>query len=339
MSWVALSTSIVKPRFGRYFPPMMIGNKASVIYPAELLDVLETGWDFVRWGTSRFNESGIFFGHGTDNALDEALVLVRHALYLPPDVPHQLLQGRLSEGEKHAILTLFLRRVEKRIPAAYLTREAWFAGIKLYVDERVLIPRSPIAEWIELGFSPWIDQELYPDGPGRILDLGTGSGCIAIALALAFPNARIDAVDISSDAIAVAKRNVLDYGLGERVHVIESDLFTAQDVLGPYDLIVSNPPYVDAEEISAMPAEYRHEPSVGLVGGQDGLTCVRTILHQAGGFLTSDGILVVEVGASRFALEREFPDIPLVWLDLALGGENVCLINAQDLCNVLNGQK
>ncbi|NNJ83439.1 MAG: 50S ribosomal protein L3 N(5)-glutamine methyltransferase [Gammaproteobacteria bacterium] len=296
-----------------------------------------TGWDLVRWGASRFSEAGIFFGHGTDNAVDEALVLVRHALHLPPDIPGELLQGRLTAKENDAILALFSRRVAERIPAAYLTREAWFTGLKFYVDERVLIPRSPMAEWIEQGFEPWMNQDAYPAGPGRILDIGTGSGCIAIALALAFPESEVDAVDISADALEVARHNIRDHGLDDRVHVIESDLFAGLDATlvssGPYDLIVSNPPYVDADEIAAMPAEYHHEPLIGLASGDDGLAHVGTIVREAGRFLAPEGILVVEVGASRLALEKEFPNAPLTWLTLTSGGENIFLISARELVN------
>jgi len=288
----------------------------------------DTALDLVRWGVSRFNEAEVFFGHGTDNAVDEALVLVRHALHLPPDVPSELLQGRLTREEKHAILALFSRRVDERIPAAYLTHEAWFAGLRFYVDERVLIPRSPISEWIGQGFAPWVEE---PDDVQRILDLGTGSGCLAIAAALAFPEAYVDAVDISSDAAAVAKRNIHDHGLETRIRIIESDLFAAKAIQGPYEIIISNPPYVDAHEITAMPPEYRHEPGIGLSAGDDGLACVIPILREAGRFLAPKGILVVEVGASRPALEKAFPNLPLVWLALASGGENVFLITAEDL--------
>uniref|UniRef100_A0A451BKF8 [LSU ribosomal protein L3P]-glutamine N5-methyltransferase n=1 Tax=Candidatus Kentrum sp. SD TaxID=2126332 RepID=A0A451BKF8_9GAMM len=289
-----------------------------------------TALDLVRWGASQFNEAGIFFGHGTDNAVDEALLLVRHALHLPPNTPDELLQGKLTREEKLAILGFFSRRVEERIPAAYLTRKAWFAGIELYVDKRVLIPRSPMAEWIERGFAPWIQD---PNEVKHILDLGTGSGCLAIAVALAFPESRVDAVDISSDALLVAKRNILDHGLENRIRIAESDLFAASVIQGPYDIIISNPPYVDAAEIAAMPLEYRHEPRIGLAAGSDGLACITPILREAGRFLTSKGILVVEMGATRPALEKIFSNLPLVWLSLESGGENVFLITGEDLRN------
>nr|VFK58458.1 MAG: [LSU ribosomal protein L3P]-glutamine N5-methyltransferase [Candidatus Kentron sp. UNK]VFK68883.1 MAG: [LSU ribosomal protein L3P]-glutamine N5-methyltransferase [Candidatus Kentron sp. UNK] len=297
-------------------------------YAPLLEEELFTALDFIRWGASRFDEAGIFFGHGSDNAVDEALTLVRHALRLPPDAPTELFQGRITGKEKRVILGLFLRRVQERIPAAYLTREAWFAGFRLYVDERVLIPRSPIAEWIEQGFAPWVEN---PDSVGRILDLGTGSGCLAIAAALAFPEARVDATDISSDAAAVARRNVADHGLEDRIRIIESDLFAASEIEGAYDIILSNPPYVDAFEIAAMPPEYHHEPRVGLAAGEDGLACVGPILRESCRFLTPKGILVVEVGASRPALERMFPNLALMWLALASGGENVFLVTGKDL--------
>nr|VFJ59092.1 MAG: [LSU ribosomal protein L3P]-glutamine N5-methyltransferase [Candidatus Kentron sp. FW] len=289
-----------------------------------------TALDLVRWGASRFNEAEIFFGHGTDNAVDDALVLVRHALHLPPDIPTELLRGRLTGEEKKAILELFSRRVAERIPAAYLTREAWFAGLRLYVDERVLVPRSPIAEWIEQGFAPWVEDT---DGVERILDLGTGSGCLAIMAALVFPESYVDAVDISSDAIDVARQNIRDHGLEARIRVIESDLFAATVLEGPYDIILSNPPYVDAEEIAAMPPEYHHEPRIGLAADGDGLACVTPIVRDAVRFLAPRGILVIEVGTSRLALEKAFPELPLVWLALESGGENVFLVTAEDLRN------
>uniref|UniRef100_A0A450U6S7 [LSU ribosomal protein L3P]-glutamine N5-methyltransferase n=1 Tax=Candidatus Kentrum sp. LFY TaxID=2126342 RepID=A0A450U6S7_9GAMM len=289
-----------------------------------------TALDLVRWGASRFNEAEIFFGHGMDNAVDEALVLVRHVLHLSPDTSTELLQGKLTREEKRMILKLFFRRVEERLPAAYLTREAWFAGVRLYVDERVLIPRSPIAEWIGRGFAPWVED---PSETMRILDLGTGSGCLAIAAALAFPESRVDATDISPDAIMVARQNISDHELGNRISIIESDLFAAVTTEEPYDIIISNPPYVDIAEIAAMPPEYRHEPEIGLAASDDGLACVMPILREAGRFLTLKGILVVEVGASRHALERAFPNLPLVWLDLESGGENVFLITAEGLRN------
>lgn len=286
---------------------------------------LVTARDFIRWGASRFNEAGLCFGHGTDNAVDEAAVLVRHALHLDADVPDALLHGVLTRSEKERVVTLVVRRIEERIPAPYLTREAWFAGMPFYVDERVVIPRSPIAEWIERGFTPW----LSPERVRRVLDLGTGSGCIAVACALRFPEATVDAVDISADALEVARRNVEEYGLGDRVRTVQADLFAA--AAGPYDLIVSNPPYVDVETLASLPPEYGHEPRIGFDAGEEGLACVSRILREARGHLVRDGVLVVEVGLSRAALERAFPELPFVWLELARGGENVFLLTAAEL--------
>ncbi len=289
------------------------------------LEELHTAADFVRWAASRFNEAELCFGHGTDNAVDEARALVLHALHLEPDAPDGLLRGRLTRFEKQQVLELLVRRVRERIPAAYLTHRAWFAGLAFYVDERVLVPRSPIGEWIERGFAPWVDATRVK----RILDLGTGSGCLAIACALAFPEVEVDAADISADALEVARINIRAHGLAPRVHPLRSDLF--DEMKGTYDLIVSNPPYVDATELAAMPPEYRHEPTVGLSGGRDGLQCLRRILSGAGSHLAPNGVLVMEVGASRPALERAFPQAPFLWLELERGGENVLLLTAEEL--------
>ena len=281
--------------------------------------------DFVQWGAAKFTEHGLYFGHGTDNPLDEASVLVLSALDLEFDVSLERLDDVLTTQQRKAIVDLLVRRIVERRPAPYLTGEAWFAGLKFQVDERVLIPRSPIAEWIERGFSPWID----PARVSRILDIGTGSGCIAIAAALAFPEAEVVAVDISEDALQVTKNNIAGYGLKERVEPLCSDLFEA--VSGRFDVIVSNPPYVDSGELAGMPAEFHHEPIGGLSGGSDGLDFVRKILSGAHTHLNENAILIVEVGASRPALLEAYPRMPFVWLDLERGGENVFLLEAFEL--------
>jgi ribosomal protein L3 glutamine methyltransferase len=251
--------------------------------------------------------------------------LVLHAVSLEPDVPEELLLARLAAEEKERILRLFSRRISQRVPAAYLTGRAWFAGLHFRVDNRVLIPRSPIAELIEAGFQPWLD----PDAVARVLDVGTGSGCIAIACAFHLPNARVDAVDISADALEVARLNVEEHGVGDRVQVFASDGLDA--VRGPYDLIVSNPPYVDVHDMDSLPEEFRHEPTMGLAGGEDGLDVVTGLLEHAGGLLNDGGVLIVEVGASRAALSARYPRLPFVWLEFTRGGDNVFLLTADDL--------
>jgi ribosomal protein L3 glutamine methyltransferase len=291
-----------------------------------VIDDLRTPRDLIRWGASRFNQAGLHFGHGTDNAVDEANVLVLHALHLPPGVPGDLLRANLTRAERRDVLELLQRRVEERVPAPYLTREAWFAGLSFYVDERVLVPRSLLGELIERGLSPWLEGVEVD----RILDLGTGSGCIAVACALAFPESEVDAVDVSPEALEVARVNIGRHGVEDRVSPILSDLY---DDLPParYSLIVSNPPYADTEELSAMPVEYRREPRLGLAGGADGLDLVRRILAGAGSFLAEDGVLVVEVGASRHALERAYPEAPFLWLELERGEDGVFLLTARQV--------
>ncbi|HHJ14744.1 MAG TPA: 50S ribosomal protein L3 N(5)-glutamine methyltransferase [Gammaproteobacteria bacterium] len=287
---------------------------------------LKTLRDLVRFGASRFGENGLHFGHGTDNALDEARVLVTHALHLAPGLADGWLDARVTAAEREAVLALFDARIRSRKPAAYLTGEAWFAGLAFHVDERVLVPRSPLAEWIERGFQPWLE----PARVQRVLDHCTGSGCIAIACAAHFEQASVDATDISADALEVARRNVARHQLEDWVRLVQSDLFEALEP-ARYDLIISNPPYVPDEEMQTLPAEYRHEPEIGLRAERAGLDVVVRLLAQASDWLAEDGILVVEVGNSEEMLVQCFPEVPFVWLDFERGGHGVLLLEAQVL--------
>ncbi|CAA0089626.1 50S ribosomal protein L3 glutamine methyltransferase [Zhongshania aliphaticivorans] len=282
--------------------------------------------DYLRWGISEFGRAGLFFGHGTDNAYDEARVLVAHALNLPFDFTAELLDARLTVAEREQILSLLAQRVNERLPAAYLTKEAWFAGLSFYVDERVLVPRSPMAELIEQGFQPWLSGA----SPTRILDLCTGSGCIGIACAYLFEEASVDLADISIDALNVADINIARHELSHRVRAVQSDVFDLLDG-ERYDLIVSNPPYVDAEDIADMPAEYHREPALGLASGLDGLDITRKILRHAASHLNVGGVLVVEVGNSCVALDEAFPQIPFMWLEFERGGHGVFVITREQL--------
>ncbi len=289
-------------------------------------DELYTVGDLIRWGASRFNQAELFFGHGTEDSIAEATTLVLHALHLPPGIPDDLIRARLTSHEKAQVLDLLLRRIQERIPAAYLTHEAWFAGMSFYVDQRVLVPRSPIAELIEKSFQPWLGGVHVL----RVLDLCTGSGCMAVACATAMPEAEVDAADISPDALEVAKLNIERYGLQERVHPMLSDVFDGLPEIR-YDLIISNPPYVDAAELERMPPEYRHEPHLGLSAGEKGLDVVNRVLHSAEEHLTGDGVLIAEVGASRSALVSAYARVPFLWLEFERGGEGVFLLTAQQL--------
>jgi ribosomal protein L3 glutamine methyltransferase len=290
------------------------------------VEPLETIQDLIRWGASRFTAEGLFFGHGTDNALDESAALVFHALNLQYDIPAEFLQSKPSDEEKAVILDLFKRRINERLPSAYLTNKTYFAGLPFYVDERVLVPRSPIAELIENGFQPWID----PERVSRVLDMCTGSGCIGIASAYSFHQAEVDLVDISAEAILVAEKNIQKHGLHERVSAIQSDLYTSLDDKR-YDIIVSNPPYVSISEMLALPQEYHKEPALGLEAGDAGLDIVTPLLQQASSYLKPDGIIVVEVGLSADTLQERYSQVPFLWLEFERGGEGVFLLTADQL--------
>ena len=283
--------------------------------------------DFLRYAVSRFNAAGLFFGHGSDNAWDEAVYLTLHTLNLPLDRLEPFLDARLLPHEREQLLDIYQKRCQDRLPAAYLTHEAWLGEHKFYVDERVIVPRSFIAELLDEQLTPWIDD---PWAIESALDLCTGSGCLAILTALAFPNAQVDAVDLSTEALAVAERNVADYGLAERIDIIRSDAFA--NLPGRrYDLIISNPPYVNAESVAVLPPEYLHEPEMALGSGDDGLDFTRIILREAKRHLTPDGLLVVEIGHNRAELEAAYPTLPFTWLDVAAGDEFVFLLRASDL--------
>ncbi|MCW8935404.1 MAG: 50S ribosomal protein L3 N(5)-glutamine methyltransferase [Gammaproteobacteria bacterium] len=287
---------------------------------------LKTIKDYIRWGVSRFNQAGLYYGHGMSSALDEVVYLSLFALNLPHDFAETYFDSALTNAEKQAVHALLRRRIDERLPASYLTGEAWFAGLPFVVNENVLVPRSPIAELIEKHFAPWVEAESVEN----ILDLCCGSGCIGIACATNFDWAYVDMVDISPQAIEVAAENIQRHQLDDRVSVIESDLF--QNVpQRHYDIIVSNPPYVDAEDMADLPDEYLHEPELGLAAGDDGLDLVVPILQQARKYLTDQGVIIVEVGNSQHALQEAYPHVPFYWLDFEKGGSGIFLLTAEQL--------
>ena len=287
---------------------------------------LHTLRDFLRFAVSRFQQAGLVFGHGSDNAHDEAAYLILHTLHLPLDMLEPYLDAVLLADEKTELLGKLRERIEQRVPVAYITQHARQGDFDFYVDERVIVPRSFIYELLGEPLSPWIE---YPELVHRALDLCTGSGCLAIQMAAHYPAAQIDAVDISLEALEVAAVNVEDYGLQERIQLVHTDLFEGLE--GTYDLIVSNPPYVDAESVDALPEEYLHEPELALGSGEDGLDATREILLQAAKFLNPRGVLLVEIGHNRDVLEREYPELPFVWLDTSGGDGFVFLLTREQL--------
>ncbi|ABE31288.1 (glutamine-N5) methyltransferase, ribosomal protein L3-specific [Paraburkholderia xenovorans LB400] len=283
--------------------------------------------DLLRFAVSRFNQANLSFGHGSANAYDEAAYLILHTLHLPLDLLEPFLDARLSAAEIDAVLNVIERRATERVPAAYITQEAWMHGFHFYVDERVIVPRSFIGELLQDGLQPYVED---PEQVSAVLELCTGSGCLAILAAHAFPNADIDAVDLSAPALEVATRNVTDYKLDDRIALFEGDLY-APLAERRYDVIISNPPYVNAASMQELPAEYRHEPDMALAGGADGMDIVRRIIADARNWLTDDGVLVVEIGNERQHVEAAFGGLDLVWLSTSAGDDNVFLIQAADL--------
>ncbi|KQA19043.1 MULTISPECIES: 50S ribosomal protein L3 N(5)-glutamine methyltransferase [Vibrio] len=295
------------------------------IFVEEAVSELHTLQDMIRWTVSRFNAANLFYGQGTDNAWDEAVQLILPTLYLPIDVPPHVLSSRLTSSERLRVVERVIKRINDRTPVAYLTNKAWFCGLEFFVDQRVLVPRSPIGELIQNRFEPWLIEE-----PTRIMDLCTGSGCIAIACANAFPEAEVDAIDISVDALNVAEQNIQDHGLEQQVFPIRSDLF--RDLpQEQYDLIVTNPPYVDQEDMDSLPSEFRHEPELGLAAGSDGLKLARRILANAPLYLKENGVLVCEVGNSMVHMMEQYPHIPFTWLEFENGGHGVFLLTREQL--------
>ena len=295
------------------------------------LENLNTLLDFMRWGASQFVKAKLSFSHGLSSPLDESVYLVLRTLRLPVDTPEIYWQSKLTNSEIDSIIQTFKKRVEQKIPAAYIMKEGWFAGLQFTVDERVLIPRSPIAELVESQFTPWVN----PDEVESILDLCTGCGCIGIACAYAFPQAKIDLSDLSEDALAVADINIAQHDANNRITTYQSDLFAflLKDGLESkqYDIIVSNPPYVDEDDMTGLADEFKHEPELALSSGVDGLEFTKKMLNQAANFLTDQGVLVVEVGNSQYELAESYPDVPFQWVDFERGGDGVFILTKQDL--------
>jgi len=286
--------------------------------------------DLLRWAVTRFRGANLVFGHGSDNAWDEAAYLLLHALHLPLDTLEPFLDARLLERERLRCVDLIHERVASRKPAAYLTGEAWLQGERFLVDERVIVPRSPIAELLAEQLSPWIED---PDAVGRVLDLCTGSGCLAILAALAFENAQVDAADLSADALAVAHSNIALHEMQDRVHALRSDLYAQIPADRRYDLIVCNPPYVNSQAMNALPPEYRHEPRLALAGGADGMDLVRRILAGAPERLTEDGLLVLEIGHEQAHFQAAFPDLDPVWLSTETASDQILLLRRSQLAS------
>lgn len=296
------------------------------------IDEIITIRDWIRFAVSQFEASDVFYGHGTDNAYDEAVWLVMSALHLPMDTLNNFLDARLTTTERTKLASFIEQRITKHTPTAYLVKEAWLQGLKFYVDERVLIPRSFIAELLNNDLSPWIE---FPEMIESAADICTGSGCLGILLASVFPNAAIDVIDISQDAIDVANINITNYGLEDQVTAIKSDMFSAlrdeNNVCKKYDVIISNPPYVDAPSMAALPAEYQNEPQLALGSGIAGLDHTHTILREAANYLSDDGILIVEIGHNREALEAAYPNMVFTWLEVSSGNEFVFLLTKSQL--------
>jgi len=301
-------------------------SKQQAMLEADIITTLQTIRDYIRWGASQLTENEVFLGHGIATPLHESAALVLHALFQPYNLDDCYMGAVLTIEERKRVVQLFKQRIEQRKPVAYLTHEATFAGLSFYVDERVLVPRSPIAELIEQRFDPWVDEEQV----FNVLDLCTGSACIAIACAYAFPEAQVDAVELSDDALEVASINLENHDLTEYLGLYQSDLFN-QLPKKQYDIIVSNPPYVAIKEWEELPAEYHNEPEMGFTGGTSGLDLVIRILADADEYLTKQGVLIIEVGSSAETLQQLFPEIPFYWLEFERGGDGVFLLTAEQV--------